>query len=63
MKANKPFITNYRKAWIDFKKTADYKQLSDVLKAKGIVQPYRDNILMCAFAAGWNATGMEIEQV
>lgn len=54
-------ITNYRKAWIDFKKTSEYKEISKLLKGKGIQQPYRDNILMGTFAAGWNATNTEIK--
>lgn len=45
----------YRKAWIEYKKTNDYKRSSDALKAKGIKQPYRDNILQSAFAIGWSA--------
>lgn len=54
-------MTTYRKAWLEFKKSEDYKTSSDALKRKGIIQPYRDNILMNAFAAGWNATGTEIK--
>lgn len=46
-------ITNYRKAWIEWKKTPEYKSTSETLKAKGIKQPYRDNILISAFSAGW----------
>ena len=46
-------ITNYCKAWTEYKKTIDYKNASNALKDKGIKQPYRDNILMGAFSAGW----------
>lgn len=46
-------ITNYRKAWMDYKKTDRYKATSEVLKARDVTQPYRDNILQSAFAAGW----------
>jgi hypothetical protein len=54
-------ITNYLKAWIDFKKTGEYKKCSEALKKKGIWQPYRDSILRTAFEAGWNATKTEIK--
>lgn len=53
-------ITNYRKAWVDYKKTEEYKAISKELKSKGIKQPYRDNIIQGAFSAGWNATETEI---
>lgn len=53
-------LTTYRYAWIQYKKSDDYIDSSAILKSKGIQQPYRDNILMCAFAAGWNATGKKI---
>lgn len=46
-------ITNYRKAWIDYKKTDQYKTISANLKAAGIKQPYRDNIIQTVFGAGW----------
>ena len=46
-------ITNFRKAWIDFKKTEQYKSTSESLKKYGVNQPYRDNILRVAFDAGW----------
>ena len=44
----------YRKAWIFYKKSPDYKRSSNALKKRGIKQPYRDNILQSAFAEGWN---------
>lgn len=53
--------TNYRKAWLDYRKTNGYKELSTVLKNQGIKQPYRNNIIESAFAAGWNASGVKIE--
>lgn len=56
-------MTNYRQAWIDYQKTEDYKTNSNALKTAGIKQPYRNNILQAAFAAGWNATGTEIKQI
>ena len=46
-------ITNYYKAWHEFKKTKEYKGASESMKAKGVKQPYRDNILRVAFDAGW----------
>jgi hypothetical protein len=57
------FKTNYRQAWHDYRKTDDYAQANNVLKNAGIRQPYRDNILKNAFAAGWNATKKEIKQI
>lgn len=54
---------NYRQAWIDYRKTEDYASATNALKSAGIRQPYRDNILKNAFAAGWNATGKEIKQI
>lgn len=61
MNPSKPVITTYRFAWIEFKKTQDYKGMSSEMKRKGILQPYRDNMIMNAFAAGWNATGKKIK--
>lgn len=55
------FTTNYREAWNTYKKSSDYRASSDVMKKAGIKQPYRNNILQLAFAAGWNATGKEIK--
>jgi len=48
-------MTTYRKAWIEYKKSKDYKWSSDAMKTKGIKQPYRDNILQSAFAIGWSS--------
>lgn len=48
-------ITTYRKAWIKYKQSEDYKKSSAVLKNAGIKQPYRDNILQCSFAHGWTS--------
>ena len=55
------FQTTYSKAWNDYRKSSDYRASSEVLKQAGIKQPYRNNILQLAFAAGWNATGMDIK--
>lgn len=46
-------ITNYRKAWIDFRKSEEYKQACDMLKQYGVKQRYASNILRSAFEAGW----------
>lgn len=56
------FVTNYRQAWNDYRKTADYASANKALMDAGIRQPYRNNILESAFAAGWNGTGKEIKQ-
>jgi hypothetical protein len=57
------FTTNYRQAWIEYRRSDEFRATSEVLKQSGIKQPYRNNILQSAFAAGWNATGSEIKQV
>jgi hypothetical protein len=57
------FTTNYRKAWIAFRKSDQYAVLSDTLRKQGIRQPYRDNILKIAFTEGWNASGAEIKTI
>lgn len=54
-------LTNYSKAWYQFKKTELYQAASNAMKSRGIKQPYRDNILRTGFQAGWNATGAEIK--
>jgi len=46
-------ITNYRKAFIEFKKTIEYKNVSKSLQNYGVKQPYRDSIIMECFSAGW----------
>lgn len=53
------FITNYRKAWNDYRKTNDYARVNEGLKDYGIRQPYRNNIIQDTFAAGWRATEQE----
>lgn len=54
-------ITNYRRAWLDYKETPGYKKSADALTKKGIQQPYADNIIQNCFAAGWRASGVKIE--
>lgn len=46
-------MTNFRKAWVEFKKTDAYKKASTNLKNYGVKQPYRDSILRVGFVAGW----------
>jgi hypothetical protein len=46
---------------LDYRRTDDFKNSDEALKAKGIKAFYRRNILMSAFAAGWNATGKKIK--
>ena len=53
MKNKQTFITNYRKAWIEFRKSNEYLSCYEAMKAKGIKQRYANNILKTAFAAGW----------
>ena len=42
-------------AWNNYKSTLDYKTSIAMLKNKGILQPYADNMLRYAFDAAWNA--------
>lgn len=51
-------ITNYRIAWIQFRKTKEYMELINFMKVKGFKQRYADNILKVAFAAGWGDKGI-----
>jgi len=54
-------ITNYRKAWIDFRKSQEYRSLSNSLKENyGMKQRYASSFLSYAFAAGWRASGVKI---
>lgn len=55
--------SNYREAWNSFRKTDEYKIISETLLHKGIKQPYRNNILKTAFAAGWNAGGAKTKLI
>jgi hypothetical protein len=45
--------TNYREAWISYRKSQSYN--CEALMKSGIKQKYASNILHSAFAAGWNA--------
>ena len=47
-------ITPYLKAWHAYLESNDYKDAAKELKAKGIIQPYLNNILQGAFQYGWN---------
>lgn len=46
-------ITNYRQAWIDFRKSQEYIDCRMALKSAGIKQRYADSVLKIAFVAGW----------
>jgi hypothetical protein len=47
------FITNYRQAWIDFRKSIEYANSIETLKKAGFNQRFANNILQSAFSAGW----------
>ena len=49
------FITDYKKAWMNYRKSEDYKHTQDVLKKKGIKPPYSTNIMRSSFNAGWHS--------
>lgn len=49
------FSTPYHEAWIAFRKSDEYKHLSDALQKQGVKMPYRNNIINRAFSAGWRA--------
>lgn len=53
--------TNFSEAWLNFRRSKEYKNTCFVLKQQGIKPPYSGNILKNAFAAGWNASGIKIE--
>lgn len=53
---------NYRKAWIDFKKSEEYKEPERTLKLHGVPPYYRDSVLKIAFTAGWIAAKTKEEQ-
>lgn len=46
-------ITNYRQAWVEFRKSKEYLELREGLKKYGIKQRYADIIMKVAFVAGW----------
>lgn len=53
--------TNYALAWEKFTESEDYKRISAGLINRGVFQPYLDNVLKCAFEAGWTATKTRIQ--
>lgn len=55
--------TNYREAWLAYRRSGAYFSAVLDLKAKGIQQPYSSNILQSAFAAGWRASGVKIRRI
>lgn len=57
----KQFTTNYREAWNKYRKSEEYRFMILSMKNQGIVQPFSNNILNQAFAAGWKATNTKIE--
>lgn len=61
MKKKQIFITNYRQAWIEFRRSKEYLSCYESMKLNGIKQRYANNILQSAFAAGWG--NKEIVQV
>jgi hypothetical protein len=52
--------TNYSRAWLQFRKSEEFKRTADAMEKKGIKQRYASNILRTAFEAGWNASGVKI---
>lgn len=47
--------TLYSIAWKEYLKSKEYETSAAALAKKGVKQPYLNNILQSAFAAGWNA--------
>lgn len=45
--------TNYWLAWIEFKKSDEYRTTYESMKNKGIKQRFANNMLRVAFDAGW----------
>lgn len=52
---HKPFITDYSKAWENYKMSNSYDKSVEQMIKHGMKQPYVDNILRLSFDAGWNA--------
>lgn len=52
--------TNYSEAWLNYRRSKDYRKTREVMKVQGIKQPCSYNILKNVFAKGWNATGIKI---
>lgn len=46
-------ITNFSQAWVDFRKSTEYRNAWESMKAKGFKQRYANNVLWVAFSAGW----------
>lgn len=55
------FTTNFREAWLKYRRSDNFRQSIENMRKQGIKQPYSQNILMHAFTEGWNATGTEIK--
>lgn len=53
MKRDKIFFTNYANAWLQFRKSDEYKRVWTILSKTGIKQRYANNILRVAFDSGW----------
>ena len=52
----KPYTTNYREAWIKYRKSAQYKRHWEILQAYGYKpnqQRYANNLLQEVFNEGW----------
>jgi hypothetical protein len=48
-------MTPHATYWAEFKKTDEYKKLSDTMMQNGMKQPYVDNILYRTFDYGFNS--------
>lgn len=57
----KYFTTNFREAWLNYRRSDEFRQTVETMKKQGIRQPYAQNILLHAFTKGWNAAGSEIK--
>lgn len=52
---DKPFKTDFSKAWKEYQQSEQYKNSIEILSRKNIFMPYSNNILFNSFCAGFNS--------
>ncbi len=55
--------TNFKEAWLKFRRSGEYLDFIQSMKKQGIVQPCSHNILHQVFSAGWRASGVKTKFV
>lgn len=56
-------ITNYRQAWLEFRKSEKFRNIDNILRGLGIGQRYRSNIIRDIFDEGFIRSGVKIDWV